>query len=258
MINHQLITLAADHLYHANYAIALTGAGLSTPSGIPDFRSDTSGLWTQADPMEVASFSGFRYNPLGFYRWIKPLVDTILSAEPNAAHYALTNLEEMGILKSIITQNIDMLHSRSGSKTLYEVHGHTRLMTCITCFEEVEAEPFMKILVAQENAEVPRCPTCGGVLKPNVILFGEQLPMPILIKAEQAVRHADVLLVAGSSLEVFPVADFPQRVKMHGGKVIIVNRDQTAFDSAADIVIHDDVAVVLPALVNAVRVKKNS
>ena len=248
-----VIETAAQTLANAQYSFALTGAGISTPSGIPDFRTRTEGLWEQDDPMVVASFRSFLQHPLVFYQWIRPLLSQMVAAQPNPAHYALAQLETMGLLGGVITQNIDLLHSRAGSATVYEVHGHIRLMTCIQCFREYDAAPLVDELLEASEVRIPRCAVCNGVLKPNVILFGEQLPMPILQKAQAALKKTDVLLVAGSSLEVHPVADFPRRVKTQGGKVIIINRDVTDYDVIADIVIHDDVAEVLPALVRALE-----
>lgn len=248
----ELIEQASHILLQSHGAIALTGAGISTPSGIPDFRSGETGLWKQSNPMEVASILGFRYNPQAFYSWIRPLAQLMLDAKPNPAHHALTRLEELGILKGVITQNIDMLHTRAGATTVYEVHGHVRTMTCMTCFETVVAQPYLSAFLASEEVVIPHCPSCGGVLKPDVILFGEQLPMQVLLKAEQAIRNADVMIVAGSSLEVYPVADFPKRIKSQGGKVIIVNHEPTYIDDEADTVIHGDVADILPTIVEQV------
>jgi NAD-dependent deacetylase len=246
------IAQAAALLHHAQYAIALTGAGVSTPSGIPDFRSAGSGLWEHDNPMEVASLSSFRRHPDRFYRWIVPLARTLMTALPNAAHLALAELEKLGFLKSIITQNIDMLHSRAGSQVVYEVHGHLREVTCIECFRVYPARPFLEILLASDTPEIPRCETCQGVLKPNTILFGEQLPYQALNAAERDTRRCDVMLVAGSSLEVYPIADLPRQAKAHGAHLIIINYEPTSYDRMADIVIHGDVATVLPQLVGSI------
>lgn len=254
-MSRDLIKKAADLLYQANYSIGLTGAGISTPSGIPDFRSADSGLWSKVNPFEVASIQGFRFHPEAFYNWIRPLAHKIMETEPNSAHHAMAQMERLGFLQSIITQNIDMLHTRAGSQTVYEVHGHIREMTCISCFKIYEAKPIMEAFLKNEEAEVPHCPACNGVLKPNVILFGEQLPAQVLMKAQREIRQADLMLVAGSSLEVFPVADFPRVIKQHGGKLIIINWQKTSYDDMADVVIHSDVADVLPAVVNLLEGK---
>jgi NAD-dependent deacetylase len=246
----QLLT-ALNLLRNAHYAIALTGAGISTPSGIPDFRSAGSGLWENAESMQVASIVGFKTQPQRFYDWVRPLVNVILSAEPNAAHLALSRMERSGRLQCVITQNIDLLHTRAGSQHVIEVHGNLREMTCIGCYTVYEAQRFINPFVLDGRA--PHCPNCGGVLKPNVILFGEQLPVREIMAAEQAAALCDVMLIAGSSLEVAPVCDLPVKARRHGAALIIVNFDSTPMDSVADAVIHGDVASVLPQLADALE-----
>lgn len=248
---------AVDILRTAQNMIAMTGAGISTPSGIPDFRSRTQGVWNMLDPMEVASLRNFRYNPLSFYKWLQPFIGNILEAVPNPAHCALSQLEQLGMLKAVITQNIDMLHTKAGNQIIWEVHGHVRQMTCIACFKEYESTPFLEIFLQNKTIDIPRCPACHGVLKPDVILFGEQLPRHVLQAAQLAVRSADALLVAGTSLEVHPVSDFPRQVKEHGGKVILVNNEATHFDGQADVVLRGNVAEVLPQLVEALAVSRS-
>jgi NAD-dependent protein deacetylase/lipoamidase len=244
------IERAADLIRNSRHAIALTGAGHSTPSGIPDFRSPESGLWEKANPMLVASIWAFRLNPKTFYDWIRPLAKTLLTARPNAAHVALADLEEMGYLKVIITQNIDNLHQRAGSRRVLELHGQMREATCIRCYKVVPVDAAMEKSIL--NGQVPHC-ECHGVLKPNVILFGEQLPIRTFNEAMAEARRCDLILVAGSSLEVTPAADIPFVAVESGAKAIIVNLEPTCFDDRADIVIHADVAEILPAIVEAVR-----
>ena len=242
-----LIARAADLLRGAECAVALTGAGISTPSGIPDFRSPESGLWDQADPFAVASISGFQRSPQDFYDWIRPLARLMEQAQPNPAHQALARLESAGLLKSIITQNIDGLHQRAGSARVHEVHGHMREATCICCYQVVSTDgligPFL------DGGEMPHC-SCGGLLKPNVILFGEQLPVEAVTAARQDAAACDLMLVAGSSLEVVPAADLPSAAVDRGSRVIIVNYQPTYLDETADVVIHHDVAEVLPRIVD--------
>jgi len=237
---------AAAILNRSRYAVALTGAGISTPSGIPDFRSPTSGLWAHHDPMMVASLHGFRLKPKDFFEWIRPLARTISRAEPNPAHTALAQMEEIGIIKAVITQNVDVLHTRAGSKHVLELHGHMREATCVACFRIWPTEIFLETFI--ETGEIPHCPDCGGILKPNVILYGEQLPMKTLREAEQATRMCDVMLVVGSSLEVSPAADLPLTALDHGAQLIMVDYEQTYIDGRASVVIHDDAAFVLPRL----------
>ncbi|UCC54882.1 MAG: NAD-dependent deacylase [Anaerolineaceae bacterium] len=227
-------------------AVALTGAGISTPSGIPDFRSPSSGLWNKYDPMVVASIDGFKRRPEEFYRWIHPLADLILHAEPNPAHMALAELETHGPLKAIITQNIDLLHHRAGSSNVYEVHGHLRQATCLSCGYITGAERMLADFVA--TAEMPRCELCGDVLKPNVTLYGEVPPLNVFQAAEGWAATCDLMLVAGSSLQVMPVAELPLLARQNGSRLIIVDLLETYLDEMADLVIRGDVAEVLPQL----------
>ncbi len=242
-----LVARSARLLREASYAVAMTGAGVSTPSGIPDFRSPDSGLWTKVDPFAVASLFAFRLHPQDFYDWIRPLARLIVEAQPNPAHQALARLEAAGLIKAVITQNIDGLHQRAGSQRVYEVHGHVREATCVRCYRVVPADSLIEKFV--EDGQVPRC-TCGGLLKPNVILFGEQLPLQVLTAARKDVNACDLMLVAGSSLEVEPAADLPLAALGHDARLIIVNYQPTYLDERADVVIHADVAEILPRIVD--------
>jgi len=235
----------------ASYLVAFTGAGISTHSGIPDFRSPRSGLWEQVDPLDVASLHGFRRHPERFYTWIRPLARTILDAAPNPAHLALARMEQAGHLKSIITQNIDMLHERAGSRAIHEVHGHLRALTCIHCFAGFPAGPPIDAFIA--SGLIPRCPCCGHVLKPNIILFGEQLPMRALIAARREARRCDVLLVIGSSLEAYPAGELPMLAYRAGAALVVINLRETALDPLAEVVIREDVIDALPLLAAALQ-----
>jgi NAD-dependent deacetylase len=248
------IQRAAELIRQSRHMVAFTGAGHSTASGIPDFRSPESGLWEKHNPMLVASIWAFRLNPKTFYDWIRPMLRTLLAARPNAAHIALAKLEEMGYLKAVITQNIDNLQQRAGSRRVLELHGHLREATCIRCYKVVPVDPAMETLVL--DGKIPHC-DCGGVLKPNVILFGEQLPVRELNQAMEEARRCDLVLVAGSSLEVMPAAEIPYLAVECGARAIIVNLMPTEFDPRADVVIHDDVAKVLPLFVQALSAKDN-
>ncbi len=238
------IAQVAQIIADAKHAVALTGAGISTPSGIPDFRSEGSGLWEHADPMAVASIWGFMEHPQGFYDWVKPLAKTILSAKPNPAHHALANMESRGKLQAIITQNIDNLHQRAGSKRVFEVHGNLRDATCTRCYHRMPGQPMIEQFII--DGQVPRCPECGGVMKPNVVLFGEMLPVGVMYEAEGESKSCDVMLVAGSSLEVAPAADLPSLATQHGARLIIVNKSPTPLDRQASIVLREDVSIALP------------
>lgn len=248
------IARVADLLRHSRQAVAFTGAGISTPSGIPDFRSPHSGLWEKVDPVAVASIYGFRQNPQAFYNWIYPLAEIMLNAHPNPAHHALAQLERINSLHGIITQNIDMLHTRAGSKVIFELHGHLREATCVHCFRVFIAEPIIRQFLADRM--VPRCPDCGGVIKPNVILYGEQLPFKQLLSAQEASRKADLMLVIGSSLEVAPASDLPILTLRGGGKLVIINLEPTHLDSQAEIVIQGNAADVLPSLIQRLEFVK--
>jgi NAD-dependent deacetylase len=245
-----LLRTAISLLRHSKHSVALTGAGISTPSGIPDFRSPHSGLWERYDPMEVASLTAFRHNPGKFYDWIHPLAARIRDAEPNAAHTALARLENAGYLDGIITQNIDALHHRAGSNHVLELHGHLREATCVACYTKYETEGMLEAFI--QNGDIPRCTKCGGVLKPNAVLFGEQLPFEVAQSAEKLLSKSDLILIAGSSLQVTPAAMLPIEPLNQGAKLIIVNHTPTYLDERADVVFHEDVITILPHLADGV------
>jgi NAD-dependent deacetylase len=243
----EAVQRAAEIISVAQQGVVLTGAGISTPSGIPDFRSQDSGLWTRYDPMEVASLRTFRYAPEQFYRWLQPLVIKLFNAEPNPAHIAVAQLEQAGHVNTVITQNIDDLHQRAGSSNVLQVHGSLDTLTCVRCFRQTRSsaviEPYL------ESGEVPRCPHCDGILKPDVILVEEQLPVETWRKAEKAIRESDMLLVIGSSLEMMPVAGLPLRAVERNIPLIILNYTPTYIDVRASVVLHEEVAEYLPIIV---------
>ena len=249
----QKVLTAARLIRESSYAVALTGAGISTPSGIPDFRSPKSGLWERVNPLEVANLFEFRTNPQAFYDWIRPMVATILAAQPNPAHLALSRMERLGRIKAVITQNIDRLHTQAGSQNVIEVHGHMNEMTCISCYQVYDSKPFVQPIL--DSGQIPRCPQCGGVLKPNVILFGEQLPVRALTAARKAAARCDLMLVAGSSMEVAPSCDLPFGAQRHGATVIMVNYEKTFVDDMVNLVIHDNVATVLPQIADVLEAR---
>lgn len=245
----EAIARAASLLRASRYAIALTGAGSSTPSGIPDFRSPESGMWSRFDPMEVASLRSFRRDPNRFYAWIRPMIQRLMTAEPNPAHRALAKMEADGYLKAVITQNIDDLHQKAGSQEVLELHGHMREATCLRCYQ---ATPTTQLLGAfLQDSELPLCEACGGLMKPNVVLFGEQLPAQEVARAMAHVRRADLMLVVGSSLLVAPASQLPLLVYEQAGALIVVNLSKTYLDDVADVLIHGDVADVLPRIATA-------
>jgi NAD-dependent deacetylase len=244
------IEFAAELVQKAKHAVVLTGAGISTPSGIPDFRSEGTGLWSKDEPLEVASLSTFRTNPERFFDWFRPLASQIFNAEPNPAHLGLAELEKAGYLQNTITQNIDALHHKAGSKNVIEMHGTLRTLTCTQCFHQAEAKEYLKAYI--EQGELPRCPECNGLLKPDVILFGEQLPQRAWYDAQRACRQCDLMLVAGSSLEVLPVAGLPMQAVDRGSHLIILNNATTYLNVRADVFIQEDIAAIIPAIVEQV------
>jgi len=240
------IRRAAQLLRAAQNAVFLTGAGYSTPSGIPDFRTAGSGLWTKYFPMDVASLTTFRHKPDLFFAWLHPLASHMLGALPNPAHLALAELEQKGRLQAIITQNIDMLHHKAGSRRVIEMHGTLRTLSCTQCYRQQSSESCLPAFV--EKGELPHCPTCGAILKPDVILFGEQLPQKAWFEAQREARQCDLMLVIGSSLEVLPVASLPMQAIDRGAHLIIINNSATYLNVRADVVLREDVAAVIPAI----------
>ena len=244
------IEFAADLLRQAERAVVLTGAGISTPSGIPDFRSEGTGLWSHDEPMEVGSLNTFRTAPERFYHWFRPLARQIFNAQPNPAHTALAELEKAGRLRMIVTQNIDILHQKAGAQHVVEMHGTLATLSCTQCFRQFQSAEFLEPFI--EKGTIPHCPNCSGILKPDVILFGEQLPQKAWMEAQREARQCDLMLVAGSSLEVLPVAGLPMQALDRGAHLIIVNNSPTYLNVRADLVILEDVAQVLPAIAEQV------
>jgi NAD-dependent deacetylase len=250
-----LIKRSVELLSYAHCAVALTGAGISTPSGIPDFRSRTSGLWSQFDPFEVASLSAFRTQPDRVFAWVKPLLEKILAAKPNPAHLALARLEAVRHLSGIITQNIDDLHGRAGSRTVFEIHGNLRFATCTNCYTKVAAGTLLEAFI--ERGVIPYCSTCGRLLKPDIVLFGEQLPFEVVFEAEKLLADCDLVLVIGSSLEVSPAASMPVEALNRGARLIIINNEPTYLDERAEVVFHADVVDTLPCIADEVINARN-
>src|SRR6478735_4556040 len=209
--------------------VALTGAGVSTESGVPDFRS-AGGTWSQFDPYEVGSIDAFRRDPVRVWEFYALRLGVLADAEPNAAHHALARLEAAGLLDAVVTQNVDRLHAAAGSRDVIEVHGSIERAECLACGAEVAD--------VRSLLPVPRCPRCGAVLKPGVVMFGELLPEAAMERAIELARGAALLLVVGTSLEVWPVAGLPEETLAHGGKLAIVNRDPTRYDARAALVVH--------------------
>jgi NAD-dependent deacetylase len=248
--NQDLLSRAAEIVRAGRHVVAFTGAGMSVPSGIPDFRSADTGLWNRFDPMQVASLTAFRYHPERFFNWLRPLAASIQSARPNAAHSALARLEEAGVVKAIITQNIDALHQRGGSKRVLEIHGSLETMLCPRCRRSFPAAEHWDGLIAEGT--FPRCPNDGETLKPGITLYEEMLPEDIWRQAEAEALSADVMLVIGSSLEVGPANMLPAYAVSNGAALIINTRSSTPLDEQASILLREDLAQVVPALAEQV------
>jgi NAD-dependent deacetylase len=240
------INYLANLIKKSSRTLALTGAGISTESGIPDFRSPGTGLWTKFDPMKVASVSALKRDPAAFYKINLDRWTRYTGAEPNAAHYALARLEQEGLLYGVITQNIDGLHRKAGSKQLWEVHGHLRTCHCMDCRQCYPLD----FLVNQFNAGTnpPRCQECGGVLRMDVVLFEDELGEDF-VQAVRAVAKCQLLIVIGSSLTVYPVAALPERAK----QLAVINKESTPWDDHADVVINEMAGRVLPDILAALK-----
>jgi NAD-dependent deacetylase len=241
------VAALAELVRSAGSVVALTGAGISVPSGIPDFRTPGTGLWENVDPMEVAHIDAWHANPERFWSFYGDRFQTLGDKAPNGAHHALVELERRGRLDAVITQNIDMLHRRAGTVELVEVHGSIATCSCLACGERVASSVVVEQL---STASVPLC-GCGRPRKPDVVLFGEFLPEAALERATQLAEAADLLLCVGSSLEVYPVAQLPGITLRHGGAVAIVTQGPTPYDARASVRCGGDVEAELQALVAA-------
>jgi NAD-dependent deacetylase len=229
--------------------VVLTGAGASTESGVPDFRS-ASGIWAEFDPQEYATLGAFRRDPEKVWRFYAPRLAMLAAAEPNAAHLALAELERRGLVRAVVTQNVDLLHERAGSREVVEVHGSIRTSSCPAC---AAVYPLAEVAPLVDAHGAPPCPACAAILKPDVVFFDELLPAGVLERATGLARGAALLLVVGSSLEVYPVADLPHATLAAGGKVAVVNRTPTWVDSRADLVVRESAGETLSAAASSLR-----
>ncbi len=241
---------AAHLILDSTSTVALTGAGISTESGIPDFRGP-DGLWTKVDPMKFASINAFLSDPKAWWETAAQLAPTLLDAKPNAAHQALAKLEKIGLLQCIITQNIDGLHQRAGSQKVLEVHGNFGNAVCIVCHERVNRR-YVERKIKKKQLP-PTCPSCGGILKIDAVLFGEALPQEIYRHAIKVVGDCQLMIVVGSSLTVYPVASLPNIATQSGSKLIILNQEPTLLDATADLVIHAKAGDTLTRIFDQVR-----
>ena len=243
----------AAMIEQAESVVALTGAGISVPSGIPDFRSAGTGLWTKVDPMKVAHIDAFRRDPVAFWSFYGQRFNTLDDKEPNRAHAALVELERAGLLDAVITQNIDRLHARAGTENLVEVHGSISHSICLVCGLRYELEDVRRRL-SGDSEGVPRC-DCGQPLKPGVVLFGEYLPVEAVARAEALAAGADLMLCIGSSLEVYPVAGLPDTTLAAGGQIAVLTQGRTPFDSRAAVRCSGDVVDELNGVIAALRLR---
>jgi NAD-dependent deacetylase len=239
----------ADLLRGAERAVALTGAGISVPSGIPDFRTPGSGLWEKVDPMEVAHIDAWRRDPDRFWSFYSQRFATLGDKLPNEAHLALAELERRGLIRAVITQNIDRLHRMAGTSRLIEVHGSIEWSVCLQCGGRFGIEQVVELLAAADGA--PRCPACGAPLKPDVVLFGELLPERALSEAQALAMTADLMVCVGSSLEVYPVAGLPAMTLGGGGRLALVTEGPTPYDGDAEAKLGGDVVDELRSVLTA-------
>ncbi|WP_099210803.1 NAD-dependent protein deacetylase [Thermococcus henrietii] len=243
---------AAKILARSRFAIAFTGAGISAESGVPTFRG-SNGLWKRYRPEELATPEAFDRDPRlvwEFYRW---RMRRILDAKPNPAHYALAELERMGVLKAVITQNVDDLHREAGTRNPIELHGNIFRVRCTSCPYRENLKESGRVHEFVDSKDLPRCPRCGSLLRPDVVWFGEALPRGTLEEAFRLAEKADAVIVVGTSGVVYPAAYIPYIVKEHGGRVIEVNVERSGITPIADVFLRGKAAEVLPKLVELVR-----
>jgi NAD-dependent deacetylase len=237
----------AEMIRESRCTVALTGAGISVPSGIPDFRTPGTGIWENVDPMEVAHIDAFRRDPERFWKFYRPRFETLEEKKPNPAHAALAELEAGGLLDAVVTQNIDRLHRKAGSKRLIEVHGSIDTSSCTDCEQSYPLEQVEGLF----TNGVAHCASCSGLVKPDVVLFGEFLPAEAMHEAQTLAERCDLLLCVGSSLEVYPVAGLPQIALASGGKLGIVTQGPTPYDGEAEVKLEGDVVEEMTAVLEA-------
>jgi NAD-dependent deacetylase len=240
---------AAELVRESERAVVLTGAGISVPSGIPDFRSPGTGLWEKVDPMEVAHVDAWRRDPARFWSFYSQRFVSLVDKRPNEAHLAVAELERRGLVRAVITQNIDRLHRLAGTERLIEVHGSIDRSVCLECGGKVPIDRVIELLAAGDGA--PLCEACTAPLKPDVVLFGELLPERALAEAQSLALGADLMICVGSSLEVYPVAGLPAMTHGAGGRIILITQGPTPYDSDAEVKLDGDVVTELRAVLEA-------
>jgi NAD-dependent deacetylase len=240
----------AELIRRSRSTVALTGAGISVPSGIPDFRTPETGLWANVDPMEVAHIDVFERDPARFWSYYRPRFQSLGDRRPNVAHEALVELERSGLLEGVITQNIDRLHGAAGSREVVEVHGSIETSSCRHCDVAYGLDEMDSLFDADG---VALCAACGGPVKPDVVLFGEILPEDAMRRAQELAEAAELLICVGSSLAVYPVAGLPAVTLERGGKLAVVTKGPTPYDADATIKLEGEVDAELAALAAALR-----
>ena len=238
----------AELIRESESTVALTGAGISVPSGIPDFRTPGEGLWEKVDPMSVATIDAFHGDTRRFWDFYRPRFQTLSGKRPNPAHEALAALERRGLLDAVITQNIDRLHGKAGSERVIEVHGSIASASCTSCDAGFELEQVDSLF---DDDGIATCTCCAGKVKPDVVLFGEFLPEAAMVEAQSLSERADLMLCVGTSLEVHPVAGLPELTLGHGGHLAIVTRGPTPYDPEAAVRLDGDVVEDLTAVLAA-------
>jgi NAD-dependent deacetylase len=239
----------AEMIRDAENTVVLTGAGISVPSGIPDFRTPGKGLWEKVNPMEVAHIDVFRREPDRFWHFYSQRFAVLGDREPNGAHLAIAELESRGLVQAVVTQNIDRLHRKAGSERVIEVHGSIDECVCLECGGRVGLERVLELLA--EHPGAPECAACISPLKPNVVLFGELLPEEALNDAYALASDADLLIGIGSSLEVYPVASLPRVALDAGAEIALITQGPTPYDGAAEVKLSGDVVAELDAVLHA-------
>lgn len=250
------IDRVSEILFRHSPVVALTGAGISTPSGLPDFRSPGKGLYTKLEKISdstsmLMTLQGFKEHPEAFYAHFRLFLEKILSANPNPAYFALAELESCGYINAVITMNGDMLHQKAGSKNIVELHGTVASATCIKCYRPDKGEYHWHQFL--ENNRIPTCLHCGGIMKPNVILTGEQLPIQMVMQAKKILEKSNVILAIGTSFSGGPLMKWVEKSCEGGKRIVIINLSPTILDSIADFVIRADVVEVLPILAEKLR-----
>jgi len=249
-MDHQLIQRAAKDILRSKKTIAFTGAGISVESGIPDFRG-TGGLWEKYDPEEYADIRAFYSNPDRVWSMLKEMFVLVMEARPNPAHLGLAELERMGLLSSVVTQNVDGLHQAAGSKNVIEFHGSHRTLSCLKCSTKIEGSS----LTLQDLPA--RCPRCSSLLKPDVVFFGEPIPLEAQTLSFKESRSCTAVLVIGTSAVVYPAASIPVTAKENGATIIEINKEPTPLtDEISDYLICGSAGQIVPAIIEEVQREK--